>query len=186
MSSLVMGIISIFVSLTIINFISVNVKTFARQVNLISNPSFEIGDNSIGRDYNQNGWTFFIIEEPAKGVVKNDAKDGNACFEIQAEKGYGFLHSDPFLVNQSSSFKINVWIKGSGEGSIEILWWKEYNDDIVIESDHHRDVLKKFNATNSWQQVNAEINVPKDAKFAYIRLVARKANICFDDISVIH
>lgn len=156
----------------------------AQMANLVTNASFETGGTSIAQDYNQNGWTFFVIEEPVKGAVLNSgAQDGNACFEIQTEDGRGFLHSDPFSVKPSSRLKLSAWIKGSGEGAIEVLWWKKYDDDTVIESNHHRDVLKTFNASSSWEEVTAVAAVPEDAKFAYIRLVASKAAVCFDNIS---
>lgn len=156
----------------------------AQSANLVANASFETGGASIGQDYNQNGWTFFVIEEPVKGVVATSgAKDGSACFEIQTDDGRGFLHSDPFAVS-GSSVNVRVSVKGSGEGAVEILWWKKYDDDTVVESDHHRDVLKTFNASASWQEISGTASVPADAKFAYIRLVAKKANVSFDAVSV--
>jgi len=152
--------------------------------NLVANPSFETGGASIGQDYNQNGWTFFVIEEPVKGVVlTSGAKDGSACFEIQTDDGRGFLHSDPFAVTAGAKLNVSAWVKGAGEGAIEILWWKKYDDDTVVESAHHRDVVKEFKASSSWQQVGATADIPEDAKFAYIRLVAKGKNVCFDGVS---
>ena len=40
---------------------------FSQVSSLVSNSSFETGGTSIGQDYNQNGWTFFVIEEPVEG-----------------------------------------------------------------------------------------------------------------------
>lgn len=153
-------------------------------VNLVVNSSFETGGQNIAREFNSHGWTFFVIEEPAKGGVTNEAQDGNACFEIRAEGGRGFLHSDPFPVKPSFNLNISLWIKGSGEAAVEILWWKEYNDDIVIASDRHRDVLKTADAFAEWKKLTMQAGVPEDARFAYIRLIARKADVAFDDISV--
>ncbi len=152
--------------------------------NLVANSSFETGGTSIGQDYNQNGWTFFVIEEPVKGVVvTSGAQDGSQCFEIQTDDGRGFLHSDPFAVRSGSNLNISVWVKGAGEGAIEILWWQKYDDDTVVESAHHRDVAKTFTASSSWQQVSASASVPEDAKFAYVRLVAKGKNVSFDNVS---
>ena len=74
----------------------------AQNGNLVTNPSFEIGGSAIGQEYNQNSWTFFVIEKLANGVVVSDAEDGSACFEIQTKGGCGFLHSEPFPVKSSS------------------------------------------------------------------------------------
>jgi len=162
----------------------INSEIKAQKDNLVTNPSFEVGGAAIGQEYNQNGWTFFVVEKPVKGVVVSGAEDGSACFEILTEGGRGFLHSIPFPVKPSSKLNISLWIKGSGEGAVEILWWKKYDNDTVIESERHRDALKTFSASNSWQQINTTANAPKDAKFAYIRLVAKESNVCFDNISV--
>ena len=163
---------------------SINSKIIAQQGNLVKNPSFEIGGSAIGQEYNQNGWTFFVIEEPATGVVSKDAKDGNFCFEIQTKNGRGFLHSEPFPVKPLSKLNVSLWVKGDGEGAIEILWWNKYDENVAVESEHHRDILKTYNTSRSWQKINVIANAPKDANFAYIRLVAKKANISFDGISL--
>ena len=162
----------------------ISTKITAQSGNLVANPSFESGGADIGQDYNQSGWTFFVIEEPVKGIVSGNAKDGNACFEIQTDGGRGFLHSDPFSVSPSSKLNISLWVKGSGEGAVEILWWKEYNNDVVIESGSHRKILKEFNASSAWNNITVTADAPDDAKYAYIRLVAKKENIAFDNISV--
>ena len=178
-------ILVVFIFLAFIVLRGGNTMIFAQSANLVANPSFETGGASIGQDYNQNGWTFFVIEEPVKGVVATSgAKEGSACFEIQTDDGRGFLHSDVFAVPGSTSLQVRVSVKGAGEGAVEILWWKKYDNDTVVESDNHRDVLKTFNASSSWQEVTGTASVPADAKFAYIRLVAQKANVSFDDISV--
>ena len=44
----------------------ISTKITAQSGNLVANPSFESGGANIGQDYNQNGWTFFVIEEPVK------------------------------------------------------------------------------------------------------------------------
>jgi hypothetical protein len=162
----------------------INNKIMAQQGNLVKNPSFEIGWSAIGQEYNQNGWTFFVIEQPATGVVLKDAKDGSFCFEIQTKNGLGFLHSEPFPIKPLSKLNVSLWVKGDGEGAIEILWWNKYDENVVVESEHHRDILKTFNVSRSWQKINTIANAPKDANFAYIRLVAKKANVSFDGISV--
>lgn len=179
-------ILSVIVAVSAIVTLSVtNTSIIAQVANLVTNPSFETGGTSIGQDYNQNNWTFFVIEEPVKGaVLTSGAQDGNACFEIQTNDGRGFLHSDPFAVTPGSKLNVSVWAKGAGEGAVEILWWKKYDNDTVVESDHHRDALKTFTASSSWQQISTTASAPEDAKFAYIRLVAKKANVSFDNVSV--
>ena len=180
--NVLISICSIFIAITMA---FTAVPGYTQSGNLVANPSFEIGGTAIGQDYNQNSWTFFVIEEPVKGVVvTSGAKDGSACFEIQTDDGRGFLHTDPFAVSASGKLNVSVSVKGAGEGAVEILWWKKYDDDTVIESEHHRDVLKTFNASSSWQEVSATASAPADAKFAYIRLVAKKANVSFDNVSV--
>lgn len=168
----------------IISGSSINNKITAQQSNLVQNPSFEIGGSTIGQEYNQNNWTFFTIEAPATGVVSKDAKDGSCCFEIQTKNGRGFLHSEPFPVNPLSKLNVSLWVKGDGEGAVEILWWNKYDENVVVESEHHRDILKAFNASHSWQKINVIASAPRDANFAYVRLVAKKANVSFDEISV--
>ncbi|MCK4965452.1 hypothetical protein KAS50_00395 [bacterium] len=170
--------------LVIVFMFSFSDRIFSGEKNLVANPSFETGGKAVGQEYNQNGWTYFAIEEPAEGKIVGNAKDGKSCFEIRTQKGRGFLHSDVFPVEASSDLTISVWTKGNGKAAVEVLWWKEYNDDIVNESEHHRDVLKEFDAAGKWKQINISAKVPKDAKFAYIRLTAKGGNICFDNIIV--
>ncbi|MFC1558025.1 hypothetical protein ACFL40_01580 [candidate division KSB1 bacterium] len=170
--------------LLIVFMFSFSDNIFSGEENLAANPSFETGGKAVGQEYNQNGWTFFVIEEPAEGKITGNAKDGKSCFEIRVQKGRGFLHSDVFPVEASSDLSVSVWVKGSGKTAVEVLWWKEYNGDIVNESEHHRDVLKKFEPSDSWEEINLSARIPKDAKYAYIRLAAEGGNICFDNIVV--
>lgn len=149
---------------------------------MLQNPYFEVGD--LDKFGSPLGWTFFIISEPVKTSLSEEARTGKRSFRMEAgEKGEGFLHSTLFHVQPGEKCRFSVWVKGKGTARLEALWWKEY-EEIAVPCDHHRDTSKEEKCTEEWRQVVLEVKAPKDAKRAYLRLVGKGGEVLFDDASV--
>ncbi len=143
--------------------------------NLVPNPSFE---------NRKVGWDFFIIKEKASGEYDSvQSKTGNLSYKFKLNNsGEAFLHSAVFNVKPGGKYELSAWIRGNGNAHMEILWWKTFTGMYIKESNHHRDVLNNYKAVNSWEKISGKITAPKDAHMVYIRLVATKGNVWFDDI----
>ncbi|MBM4083128.1 MAG: hypothetical protein FJ278_25700, partial [Planctomycetes bacterium] len=136
-----------------------------------------------GKKDNPKGWTFHVIQLPvADSLDKAGGRTGKQSFKLAIEKqgGKGFLHSAAFAVKPGAKYNVSAWIKGSGAGSVEVLWWEKYDLDEKKEiamSKRHRDVVEPKKATADWQRITGSFTAPEDAAKAYVRLVGLDGDV---------
>jgi hypothetical protein len=148
--------------------------------NHVQNPSFEYTEKDTVRHSPDESWTFKTEYDSVTGhVTASRAIDGFRSYLIRAEKGSGFLESDPFKVERRKRYLLSFGVCGDGHIETQILWWREETDSLYFLEIEYLDTIE---VSDTWSVPEFYFTSPRRASAASIRLTVFDGQVWIDDV----